>query len=148
MKENDYFSAAWSCDFAAMSCCLSSGIDVNALIDNETALFYVTDIECARVLVGAGININHQNNLGLTAFHMNIISLHDDIFDLLLLSGADLEIKSKNGMDAMNYAKSEHSKDCEIKIEREMLRRAADERIEMRSNSAIKKLEDDEAMGL
>jgi ankyrin repeat protein len=68
--------------------------DVNATnIDNENALHWAArrnDVEAARLLIEAGINIDQHGDLGLTPLHEAASLGHRDMVLLLIESGADV----------------------------------------------------------
>ncbi len=148
MKSNNFFAAAWRGDSLKMSKYLDDGFDANSLNDNETALFYITDISCAKALVANRININHQNDNGFTALHLSIILRNTALFELLLDAGANTDIKSNNGLDAIGYARNGYLKEYEVVIEREILKRAVHPRAKLKSISGSRNSDDEGTVGL
>lgn len=68
-------------------------------------------VEVVRYLLTTGIDINHVNNLGWTALLEAVIlgdggPVYQQIVKLLLLAGADRTIGDKQGITALEHAKS------------------------------------------
>ncbi|OUM62609.1 hypothetical protein PIROE2DRAFT_61763 [Piromyces sp. E2] len=74
----------------------------------ENALILATKCRCrncVKVLLENGVNdVNHQDHLGNTALHYAIFIKDREIIEMLLSSGADKNIKNKDGLDALSYA--------------------------------------------
>lgn len=79
-------------------------------------------LETVKILLDAGINPNHINNLGWTAL-MEAVLLGDgspiyvDIVDTLMQAGADPNIPDKKGMRALRYAKERGFKAMQLLLE-------------------------------
>mmetsp|Transcript_13750 Transcript_13750/g.25941 ORF Transcript_13750/g.25941 Transcript_13750/m.25941 type:complete len:243 (-) Transcript_13750:112-840(-) len=80
---------------------LTAGVDVNVRDrNNSTALFYCTSdiqLELARHLVNAGANPNAINVRGNSPLHVAAERIASQIVLLLLLNGAETEIKNSDG---------------------------------------------------
>jgi uncharacterized protein len=55
-------------------------------------------------LISKGANVNSTDNSGNTILMGVVFKGHSQVFDLLLRSGADLEIKNQKNQSALDYA--------------------------------------------
>jgi len=56
--------------------------------------------EVARALIGAGVEVDYQNNEGSTALHTAAFLCHTEIVTILLENGADRSVRNKAGATA------------------------------------------------
>lgn len=86
---------------------IKNGADVNVKnFKGETALFYERNPKRVRLLVKYKIKVNEQNNEGKTVLHY-ILSEKNPSYKLileLLKSGAEVDIKDKNGITPLDIA--------------------------------------------
>lgn len=66
-------------------------------------------LECAKLLVKAGVKINAQNNLGFSALSFAASLALEDICEFLLKNNADPNILDKQGMSALMWAAGNQS---------------------------------------
>lgn len=94
--------------------------------DNKTALWSAASTErynALRILVDAGINISHRNNLNETVLHSMMYSLaRTDIPQFLLERGIEVNFAGQNGWTELHYAAETGSVD----VVRALLERGLD----------------------
>ncbi len=88
---------------------ISKGANVNAFNDvGFTALAYVArygkDVKIAQMLVDAGADINWNHAMGKTPLMWAVEYNHAETVKYLLLKKADVNIKTKYGKTALDYA--------------------------------------------
>lgn len=76
------------------------------LLLNKTNIIYCDDIECLKLLVDYGFDINWQNELGYTLLHKATMVNSYKRINWLLEKGADPEIR-----DSFNNSPKDYSKD-------------------------------------
>jgi ankyrin repeat protein len=85
-------------DAAMVELLLASGADVHKCTPAQySALDAAADIgnvQCARALIAAGIDVNHFNSLNMTSLHMAILEQHSAVAQLLLEHGATAVMNS------------------------------------------------------
>ena len=88
--------------------------DINELnLLNENALHYVAtwgDVEAAKTLIKAGININQKGDEGYTPLHEAILQGNNDLAIYLINNGAKTEIKNNDGLTPLELAIQEQNK--------------------------------------
>ncbi|KAJ0616362.1 putative signal-recognition-particle GTPase [Helianthus annuus] len=110
--ENPWWVAAKKADDRALKEIISSGDgrDVDAVDgDGRTALLFVAGLgseSCVRVLVDAGADVNHRDNVGgLTALHMAAGYVRPGVAKLLVEFGADPEAGDDRGRTPLDLAR-------------------------------------------
>jgi hypothetical protein len=86
---------------------LDTGSDITSVVDGETALLEkncVSNIECVKLLLNRGANINMADKVGKTPLMKTAVSQNHNIVKLLLDSGADKYIKDTEGNTALDSA--------------------------------------------
>jgi ankyrin repeat protein len=97
-----------------MRALLSSGARVNdQSSDSETPLMYARR-EGVSVLIGVGADINATDTWGYTALMWAVIERKEDEFKELLRSGADVNIKAKDGHTALSLVKKSYIENSPI----------------------------------
>lgn len=61
-------------------------------------------LECLKVLIAAGSDVNAKNKIGVTALHLAADGGHGLCLVELLAGGADINARSKGGWTALHYA--------------------------------------------
>ena len=62
--------------------------------------------EVVRALIGAGVDVNYQNNEGSTALHTAAFFCYPDIVEMLLENGADKSMRNNAGSTAMESVRA------------------------------------------
>jgi ankyrin repeat protein len=92
--------------------------DVNATtLDDENALHLVArmnDLEAARLLIEAGINIDQHGDLGHTPLHEAALGGHRDMVLLLIESGADVHALTEGDTPFGLARRKGHTEICEL----------------------------------
>lgn len=104
MARSKYLAAAKAGDLSALKAALAVLDDIN-MTDNEhnTALHIAVDArqkEIVNYLIGAGINIDHQNLRGETPLHRAAYMNNKYAISKLVVSGADLLVRDNYGVYA------------------------------------------------
>jgi len=89
------------------------GCATDAVWDNDTALAIACgdgNADCARVLIEFGANVNWQQENGVTPLMSAVIACSEEVVEILLSSGADPAIATRDGFRAIDFAG-----DCENK---------------------------------
>ncbi|KAJ0806115.1 putative signal-recognition-particle GTPase [Helianthus annuus] len=110
--ENPWWVAAKKADDRVLKEIINSGDgrDVDAVDgDGRTALLFVAGLgseSCVRVLVDAGADVNHRDNVGgLTALHMAAGYVRPGVAKLLVEFGADPEAGDDRGRTPLDLAR-------------------------------------------
>ena len=89
------------------------GVNVNmgdsTRCENNTALMYAAykgSLQCVKVLIEAGADVNVGDKKGQTALSYAAYSGSHECVNNLLVAGADVNKKNKNGCTALYYAVS------------------------------------------
>lgn len=84
-------------------------------VKKDTATFLcaakTNDLETLRELIGKGINVNVQNDVGKTALMTAVLAGQTDVITLLLESGAKVDRRNVDGLTALHWAASEGRED-------------------------------------
>lgn len=72
-------------------------LEIQNQLLNHNLMFAVieNDIKKVKYLIDTGANINFQDNSGWTALHNAAFHCHKDIVELLIMHGADKDVKAK-----------------------------------------------------
>ena len=104
--ESEAFSAVRNNDVAKLDRFLEGGLDPDAMNEDGDSLLYVASgakggVEVAKLLVGAGSDLNLVSREGRTALHTAAAWCNADIVALLLDAGARTDIMNSEGKTAM-----------------------------------------------
>ncbi len=107
----DFLKAAFDGDAAAMQKCIDAGVDVETANERGTTAFHWIAhhddyVETLPVLLGAGANIDVQDDNGMTPLHIAAERGDPRLVKLLLDAGADIEKNEKHGMTPLLKAAS------------------------------------------
>jgi ankyrin repeat protein len=90
---------------------------LHSILDNETDMNTDKDKEkrlrMVQFLLMNGVNVNQPNMYGITPLHLAITKQDYDVFDLLMRSGANPNIKDNNACSALHYAVTGYKKKYE-----------------------------------
>uniref|UniRef100_A0A2P2I1U9 Osteoclast-stimulating factor 1 n=1 Tax=Hirondellea gigas TaxID=1518452 RepID=A0A2P2I1U9_9CRUS len=95
--------------------CLNAGVSSNTLDKSGSSALHAAaqagHIECVQALLDSpGVQLHLQNKLGDTPLHCASYRGHDAVVQLLLLRGADPQIKNKDAADARSLARRQSVK--------------------------------------
>ncbi|XP_059139780.1 serine/threonine-protein phosphatase 6 regulatory ankyrin repeat subunit B-like [Physella acuta] len=81
---------------------LMSGLDINMqLTSGETPLFYCNKKENSKLLIDKGAHLNHINCNGMTALHFAVINNNEEVVQILIDHGIDLDVISHSRETAL-----------------------------------------------
>ena len=99
----DFFEACMSGDVYYLLAAIERGEDVNQVnVENSTLLMYASrnlsedDLECMRILINHGANVNARDDDQWTALHYAAMRSNIDGINLLLDKGADIHLVDNN----------------------------------------------------
>ncbi|ORX55907.1 hypothetical protein BCR36DRAFT_581063 [Piromyces finnis] len=100
---------------------ISLGVDVDSLDPMERtplmwAAYLGNSLECARVLIRMGADINLVDKTKFTALHWAITSRHMDVAKAIIEAGARYDIKDEHGKTAFDWIENEGLKERYNKI--------------------------------
>ncbi len=111
---NDLLSAAKQGNLELVNQAIADGADVNAIINNSTALHIVSrsgNLEIAKVLLDNKADINIKIKIGITPLMLASYYGNTDIVKFLLDNGAKVNVVAKNGDTALSIAENKGHKD-------------------------------------
>ncbi|KAG4090815.1 ankyrin repeat-containing domain protein [Neocallimastix lanati (nom. inval.)] len=100
---------------------ISLGMEVDALDPMERtplmwAAYLGNSLECARVLIRMGADVNLVDKTKFTALHWAITSRHMDIAKVIIEAGARYDIKDEHGKTAFDWIENKGTKERYDKI--------------------------------
>jgi len=106
---------------------IKAGSDLNVVEPTRKSTPLITAAalgrpEAAKILIGAGADINYQNTDGSTALHTAIAFGKTGLAKILIDAGIDLNIKNKDGSTALHTA----AFFCNIEVVEALLEKGAD----------------------
>ncbi|MFC6981119.1 ankyrin repeat domain-containing protein [Microbulbifer taiwanensis] len=125
IKDSPYLYAGARGHLEILKMTLAHGADLKSTNRyGGTALIPAAErghIETVRTLIEAGVEIDHVNNLGWTALLEAIIlsdggPAHQQIVDLLVRAGADVNIADRKGVTPLQHARRRHYAEIERRL--------------------------------
>lgn len=115
LPERDVIDLLKERDYKGLAHAIRQGTDIEKPNSRKQTPLLVAvwndDLEAVRMLVEAGVDINHVNRLGWTALLEAVLlsdggKTHQQIVEILLKAGADREIPDFEGRTALDHARA------------------------------------------